>query len=89
MTSINMIDACLEISNAELGVLAARCPHCQGHFEIQPAIDRIDVGYSDGNTVARFDVALSLSLVGLVVERGENPPSLALSTSDRRWVFLE
>ena len=89
MTPINMIDACMEISNAELGVLAARCPHCQGNFEIQPATDRIDLGYCDGGPVVSFDVAFSLSFAGLVVERGEDPSVLVLRTSDRRWVFRE
>ena len=89
MTPINMIDACMEISSAELGVLAARCPHCQGNFEIRPATDRIDLGYCDGGPVVRFDVAFSLSFAGLVVEHGEDPPVLVLRTSDRRWVFRE
>lgn len=89
MTPLDMIDACVEMSNADLGVLAARCPHCQGHFEIQPVTDRIELGYCDGAATVRFEVALSLPVDGLVVERNESPPSLVLRRLDRHWVFQE
>ena len=89
MTPIDMMDACTEIANAELGVLAARCPHCQGQFEIRPATDQIDLGYCGGTTVIRFDVALSLAVAGLVVKRGEDLTSLVLNTPDRVWKFRE
>ena len=83
MTAIDMIDACMEIANAELGVLAARCPHCQGHFEIRPANERIDLGYCVGTTALRFDVAHSLAVAGLVAERGEDLTSLVLLSSQK------
>ena len=89
MTPLAMIDACTALAAAELGVLAARCPHCQGYFEIRPATDRIEIGYCGGNAVARFDVALSLACDGLVVGREEAPPGLLLKLLDRRWRFAE
>ena len=87
MAPLAMIAACTEVVDAELGVLAARCPHCQGYFELRPATGRIEIGYCAGSSVASFDVALSLAVDGLVVERQEDPPSLVLRQLDRCWKF--
>lgn len=87
MPPLAMIAACTAVADAELGVLAARCPHCQGYFELRPATDRIEIGYCAGTTPARFDVALVLAVDGLVVEHEEDPPVIVLRQHDRRWQF--
>jgi hypothetical protein len=89
MTPADLIEACSGLLNLELGVLTARCPHCQGHFEIQPGEDQIAVGYSAGVETPRFDVAYIQPSPGLRVERLGAQQGLTLTYADRTWVFSE
>lgn len=45
LSALELLDACDELADAALGVLAARCPYCQGHLEIRPVAGGIEVGY--------------------------------------------
>ena len=85
MAPTELLDACWELANAELGVLSARCPYCQGALEIRPADDRIDVGYCVGTDDIRFDVVISLPCLGLRVSRSAS--GLVLKAAERNWTF--
>jgi hypothetical protein len=87
MTPTNLIDACTELVDLDLGVLAARCPHCQGQLELRLSNGQLDLGYCTGNNPLRFDVAQSIAVDGLVVTRDTTPPSLVIAHDDRHWVF--
>lgn len=87
MTSMELLDACTGVADADLGVLAAQCPHCQGLLEIRPAADRIDIGYCVGTTTMRFETAISLPYPGLVVSRSHEGSGIVLSAPDGRWSF--
>jgi len=89
MTAMELLDGCSELIDAHLGVLSARCPHCQGYLEVRPAAGQVDIGYTVGTGNTRFDVALSLPYEGLVIEHSENPPSLTLKAPGRHWAFRE
>ena len=89
LTAAELLDACTELIDPRLGVLEARCPHCQGYLEVQPASGRVDVGYLIGAGKERFDVALSLPFESLAVDHAENAPCLALKTAGRSWAFRE
>lgn len=87
MTVIELLDACEEYSSLELGLLSAHCPHCQGHLEVRPGDGRIDIGYTQGNTDPRFELATSLACDDLTVEVQKQPPVLSLHMAGRRWQF--
>lgn len=89
MSPQDVVDACYELVDAELGVLGARCPHCQGYFEIQPENGQLRIGYCVGKAAASFEVAHSLAFAGLEVAREDNPPALLLSVGELRWRFAE
>lgn len=75
LTALDLLNACDELIDASLGILAARCPYCQGRLEIRPAAGRIEIGYIVGQ---RFDVAFSLDCVGLEVAADAGDGSLRL-----------
>jgi hypothetical protein len=87
MTPANLIDACSGLLNETLGVLAARCPHCQGQLEMRPGQDQIELGYCADGEAPRFDVAYTLPCPGLQVERLEAAPGLQLIHGERVWSF--
>ena len=87
MTPENLIDACSELLDEGLGVLAARCPHCQGQIELRPEQELIELGYCSGRDGLKFDVAYSLPCPGLRVDRLEAPPGLQLIYGERVWEF--
>lgn len=89
LTALDLLNACDELVDADLGILAARCPHCQGRLEIRPTAGQIDIGYVVGVEMSRFDVAFSLPLDGLEVVAGGADGSLSLCTSDQNWDFRE
>ena len=88
LSALDLLDACDELVDAELGVLAARCPHCQGRLEIRPDQGRIDIGYLVG-TSPRFDVAFSLVCEGLEIVSDKEPDCLRLLAPARHWAFHE
>lgn len=69
--------------DAELGVLAARCPYCQGYLELRPLAGRVDIGYLVGKGNVRFEVALTLPYASLTVEYREN--AIQLCADDGSW----
>jgi len=86
LTALDLLNACDELADASLGILAARCPYCQGRLEIRPAAGRIEIGYIVGQ---RFDVAFSLDCGGLEVLADAGDGSLRLRMQDKGWEFRE
>ncbi len=86
LTPSEFLNACSERVDDAQGALEAICPFCQGRFEVLPANDRLDLGYS---SAAGFQVAQSVAFAGLVVARSEDPPALVLSAAQQKWVFPE
>lgn len=84
LTALDLLNACDELVDAGLGILAARCPHCQGRLEIRPAAGRIEIGYIVGQ---RFDVAFSLDCAGLEVLADAGDGSLRLRTAEKSREF--
>ena len=82
---MELLDACTDLVNAELGVLSARCPYCQGALEIRPVEDRIGIGYCVGAAGVHFDVVISLPYAGLRVSRSAG--GMVLKASERNWTF--
>ena len=89
MGAVDLLNACTEFVDFELGVLSGRCPHCQGYLEVLPTDGRVDIGYTVGTDSIRFDAAVSLPCAGLVLERSESPPGMVLKDSGRRWEFWD
>lgn len=81
-----LLDACDELVSAELGVLAGRCPHCQGELEVRPQAERLQVGYTVGRNAGGFVTALALPCPGLRIERPHDG-GLLLRVGERRWHF--
>jgi hypothetical protein len=79
-----MLDACEELIDAELGVLAARCPHCQGYLEVLPEAGAVLVGYLTGG---RFEAVRTLPAEGLAVLQAVDTGTLALSMGGQSWRF--
>lgn len=86
LTALDLLNACDELADASLGILAARCPHCQGRLEIRPAAGHIEIGYIVGQ---RFDVAFSLDCAGLEVLADAGDGSLRLRMQEKGWEFRE
>jgi len=86
LTALDLLNACDELADASLGILAARCPYCQGRLEIRPAAGRIEIGYIVGQ---RFDVAFSLDCAGLEVLADAGDGSLRLRMPEKGWEFRE
>jgi hypothetical protein len=84
MTAAQLLDACEEIVDGELGVLACHCPYCQGYLEAMPVAGRVDLGYLRNN---RFDAVLSLPADGLTVARADDGGTMALSAAGQCWTF--
>lgn len=89
MTPMDLLDACTGLIDADLGVLEAQCPHCQGNLEIRPADAEIDIGYCVGGTETHFETALVLPYPGLNVQRAADGSALVLSAPEREWTFAE
>ena len=87
LSAIELLDACVELVDAQLGVLDAHCPHCQGQLQVMPAAGRVDIGYLCGPEPQRFERALSLPCPGLEVEQREDLLRLLLKAPRRSWVF--
>jgi hypothetical protein len=87
LTAAELLDAGTELIEPRLGVIETRCPHCQGYLEVMPAQGRVDLGYLVGPDKEAFEVARSLNLEGLTVERGAAPPRLTLTANGTSWEF--
>lgn len=86
LTPQQVLDAGEEIADATLGVLACRCPYCQGHFDSLPREGGIDLGYLQHG---RFDRVVSLPADGLCVLRDATRGSLHIRLAGRQWKFAE
>lgn len=89
MSAREILNACAELVDVDLGVLAASCPYCQGYFEVQPGDERVDLGYTVVAASPRFDAVISLPCPGLALIRGDDPPSLRVATPEGSWSFYE
>lgn len=78
------LDACDELLDSEHGILATRCPACQGRLELLPQVDSLQLGYRNGS---RFEAALTLDYPGLQIEAGGD--RLCLRAEGREWFFVE
>ena len=84
LTPVQVLDAEEEIADASLGVLACRCPFCQGHFDAHPQAGSIAIGYL---RLGRFDTVITLPAEGLVALT--DGTTLRLRLGDRDWKFSE
>ncbi len=87
LSAIELLDACTELVDVQLGVLDGHCPHCQGQVQVLPAPGRVDIGYLCGPEPKRFELALSFPLEGLALERSGDGAQLRLKAAARTWVF--
>lgn len=87
MSAREVLNACAELVDADLGILAASCPYCQGYFEVRPGTDKVELGYMMAGSSPRFDVVMSLPYPGLNVTGGENPSSLRAESQEGTWSF--
>ncbi|MBL8489916.1 MAG: hypothetical protein JNM82_03965 [Rhodocyclaceae bacterium] len=89
LTAIAMLDACRELLDAELGVIAGRCPHCQGYLELAPGEGGLRLGYVvRAAGLARFDAVQTLACADMRVDRiAGDRPGLRVCAGDRRWEF--
>lgn len=84
LTAAAMLDAGEELIDAALGVLGARCPHCQGYLEVRPEAGAVRVGYLTGD---RFEAVRTLPAAGLTVLQAVDTGTLALSLGGHSWRF--
>lgn len=89
LTPGELLDACGELLSPELGVLAARCPHCQGYIEVQPSNGSLQIGYLKDGATPLFETVTILPGAELEVLPSTAPPQLAVSLAGRSWVFTE
>ena len=89
MTAGELLDACANLLAPELGVISARCPHCQGYLEVMPSGERLEIGYLTSGAQPGFARVTSLPCPGLEIERSENPPTLKIGVAGRSWTFTE
>jgi hypothetical protein len=78
------LDTCDELLDSEHGILATRCPACQGKLELLPKTGSLLLGYRNGK---HFEAALTLDYPGLLVEASSD--RLCLRADEREWVFVE
>ena len=84
LTPAQVLDAGEEIADAAMGVLACRCPYCQGHFDAHPRAGNIAIGYLRHG---RFDSVITLPAEGLVALT--DGTTLRLRLGGRDWKFSE
>lgn len=81
-----VLDACEDLLDAAAGVVAGRCPFCQGYFEVQPESGVLHLGYLSHG---RFEAVRSLPSEGLTVLRVVGSGTLTVSLDGRQWRFGE
>ncbi len=87
LTAFALLDSAGELDEPDLGVVAGRCPHCQGYLELRPAAGRLEVGYVvRGAGTWRFDAVLSLEAAGLAPSLAAEG-SLTVTAGGRAWRF--
>ncbi|HTZ00138.1 MAG TPA: hypothetical protein VMB75_09900 [Rhodocyclaceae bacterium] len=88
LTAVELLDAVEEFADLGQGVLAARCPHCQGYLELQPDQGRLDVGYL-GRAGQHFVAVLGLPVEDLRLLREVESGAMTVVAGGRRWQFRE
>lgn len=87
LTPFALLDAAGELDDPHLGVVAGRCPHCQGYLELRPVAGRLEVGYAvRGAGTSRFDAVLSLDAAGLVASVAAGG-AMTVTAVGRVWHF--
>lgn len=89
LTPGELLDACSELLSPELGVLAARCPHCQGYIEVLPANGSLHIGYLKDGVTPLFETVITLPCAALEISRSAAPQQLIAALAGRSWVFTE
>jgi hypothetical protein len=84
-----LLDACGELLSPELGVLAARCPHCQGYIEVLPTTGSLLIGYLKDGATPLFETVITLPCVELEIHLSTAPPQLIAAFAGRSWFFTE
>ena len=89
VSALEWINACAELIEADLGVLSACCPYCQGEIEIRPEAGRINLGYCLMEPSPHFEAVLTLPYDDLDIEASANRRVLVLACPDGRWEFSQ
>jgi len=76
------LDACDELLDPALGLLATHCPACQGNLELLPGPDRLELGFRNGK---HFEAARNLDFPGLRITLGDD--RLSLACNGREWNY--
>ena len=87
MTADQLLDACVAMVDPDVPALGARCPYCQGYFEVHPVAGGIEIGYRGDEGVPHFDVVQQLAIETLALDHQGMPERLVLVTQDRRREF--
>jgi hypothetical protein len=89
LTPGELLDACGELLSPELGVLAARCPHCQGYIEVRPTPGSLLIGYLKDGATPIFETLITLPCADLEIRLNAAPARLTATLSGRSWAFTE
>jgi len=76
LDATTVLAACDELIDHETGLLAGRCPFCQGLLEVRLGPDAIELGY---RRPGGFEVVSTLACPGLVIDRDSEGLTLHLS----------
>ena len=87
LSAVDLLDASSEVVDFDLGVIATRCPHCQGYLEVMPTPGQLDVGYSSGTGKIHFEAVMSLLCASLERVCVDDPPCMIVSAPGRSWRF--
>jgi transcription elongation factor Elf1 len=84
MVAAQVLDACEEIVDEAMGVLACHCPYCQGYFEVRPTAGLVEIGYL---RYGHFDAVVRLPADGLNVLRDTTRGALRIRMAWQDWRF--
>lgn len=87
LTAEELLEAGDELIDAQLGVIATRCPHCQGNLEFLPGVGQIEVGYL--NRSGEFETVLLLACNGLAAARIAGGDTLTVQVSGKQYRYAE
>jgi len=89
LTPAELLDACGELLSPELGVLAARCPYCQGYIEVRPTPDSLQIGYLRDGATPVFQAVITLACSGLEIRNAPEQGRMDVMLGERSWHFVE
>ena len=84
LTPEQVLSACEDIADASAGVLACRCPFCQGHFDVKPQAGMLSIGYLQP---AGFAAVIELPAQGLTAL--SDGKTCLVKFAERQWKFRE